>query len=134
MTDVDIIARTVWGEARNQSRQGRLAIAWVIINRHRSGKWFAGDSFSETCLMDRQFSCWNNNTKWRHQMLEINMGDKIFAECTLVSLGALLGDSNFQDPTDGATHFHTSDVVPSWINGLEPNCIIGSHVFYSNVD
>ncbi len=135
MTDADIIARTVWGEARGESRQGRLAVAWVIINRHTSGKWFAGDTFAETCLMDRQFSIWNHDNKWRHRLFELDMGNKAFAECMLVSLGALLRDADFQDPTNGSTHYHASNIVPSWAGeGVASNCIIGKHVFYSDID
>ena len=43
MTDYDfeIMAKTIYGEARGESRQGQTAVACVIFNRFRSGKWFA---------------------------------------------------------------------------------------------
>jgi hypothetical protein len=31
--DIDTLARTIWGEARNQGREGMIAVAWVIRNR-----------------------------------------------------------------------------------------------------
>lgn len=42
--DIDTLARTVWGEARGESLLGKEAVACVILNRHKSGKWFAAET------------------------------------------------------------------------------------------
>ena len=44
--DVDILARTIYGEARGESEIGKRAVASVILNRYKSGKWFAGDTIA----------------------------------------------------------------------------------------
>ena len=36
--DRDILARTLWGEARGESLVGRIAVAWTIRNRVNDGK------------------------------------------------------------------------------------------------
>ncbi len=33
--DIDILARTVYGEARGESELDKLAVAWVVVNRAR---------------------------------------------------------------------------------------------------
>lgn len=37
-TDRDILARTLWGEARGESLAGQIAVAWTIRNRVNEGK------------------------------------------------------------------------------------------------
>lgn len=37
MYDLEVAARTVWGEARGEPPEGRLAVARVIVNRWRAG-------------------------------------------------------------------------------------------------
>jgi len=63
MTDYDfeIMAKTIYGEARGESRQGQKAVACVIFNRFRSGKWFAAKTLAGVCLKPLQFSCWNKS-------------------------------------------------------------------------
>jgi spore germination cell wall hydrolase CwlJ-like protein len=38
--DRDILARTLWGEARGESLDGKIAAAWTIRNRVLDGKGF----------------------------------------------------------------------------------------------
>ena len=68
--DLQILARTLFGEARGEGDEGLEAVACVIMNRYKSGKWFTGydvlngkkiPSVAQTCLKKAQFSCWNKN-------------------------------------------------------------------------
>lgn len=36
--DREILARTLWGEARGESLSGQIAVAWTIRNRVNDGK------------------------------------------------------------------------------------------------
>jgi hypothetical protein len=43
--DRDILARTLWGEARGESLAGQIAVAWTIRNRVNDGNaksWWGG--------------------------------------------------------------------------------------------
>lgn len=40
--DVDILARTIYGEARSEGQEGMEAVACVVMNRYRAGRWFTG--------------------------------------------------------------------------------------------
>ena len=63
MTDYDfeIMAKTIYGEARGETREGQIAVACVIFNRFRSGKWFSAKTLAGVCLKPLQFSCWNKS-------------------------------------------------------------------------
>lgn len=56
--DIDILARTIYGEARGEPWEGKIAVAWVVRNRAERGGWW-GDTIREVCLKPWQFSCWN---------------------------------------------------------------------------
>ncbi|PWK42197.1 hypothetical protein C7534_1054 [Pseudomonas sp. OV226] len=50
--DRDILARTLWGEARGESLAGQIAVAWTIRNRVFDGKtksWW-GEGYASVCL------------------------------------------------------------------------------------
>src|SRR3546814_13540556 len=59
---IDVLARTVWGEARGESVRGMEAVASVVVNRvrraiARGGYWWGNDVVG-VCLRPCQFSCW----------------------------------------------------------------------------
>ena len=59
--DRDILARTLWGEARGEGAAGQIAVAWTIRNRVFDGKtnsWW-GEGYAGVCQKPYQFSCWN---------------------------------------------------------------------------
>jgi hypothetical protein len=55
--DIDIIAKTLYAEARGEGLKGLRAVATVIYNRSKGDE----NKFAKECLKDKQFSCWNNN-------------------------------------------------------------------------
>ena len=62
--DRDILARTLWGEARGEGPAGQIAVAWTIRNRVFDGKeksWW-GEGYAGVCQKPWQFSCWNRNS------------------------------------------------------------------------
>ncbi len=126
------LARTVYGEARGETFEGKVAVAHVIINRFRSAKWFAGDTLAATCLKSKQFSSWNDGDPNRALMMDAVLTEKVFAECLYAALGALLG--RIPDPTGGSTHYHASNVHPDWAKGHTSVATIGAHLFYRGIN
>ena len=61
--ETDILARTIYGEARGESISGMEAVASVVLNRvafaNRRGRFWWGNSIAEVCRAPKQFSCWN---------------------------------------------------------------------------
>ena len=133
---VDTLARTLYGEARGERVLGLEAVAAVILNRARRarlrGRYWWGSTIEEICRRPWQFSCWNNNDPNRMKIEAVGVDNKVFQTCVRVAERAIRGD--LEDPTDGATHYHTMGVLPPWTRGRSPSAKIGRHLFYNDVE
>lgn len=127
--DIDILARTIWGEARGEPRIGKIAVAWVIMNRTAHKRRWAKDVMG-ACLEKYQFSCWLEKDPNRQKMREIGLADLVFRECLQVALTVSLGLE--PDPTQGSDHYLVSTIAAKtkWAKGKTPVCRIGHHAFY----
>lgn len=128
--DIDTLARTVFGEARGETRLGQIAVAHVILNRVKAESWY-GDSIEEVCRKPWQFSCWNENDPNLSKLKAADLGDEAFRKCMFAALGAISGW--FPDPTEGSRHYHTKGVSPEWSRGKTPVCTIGVHRFFNDI-
>lgn len=137
--DIDILARTIWGEARGESVKGMEAVAMVIMNRFvRAARWtlkgkkiWWGGTIREICLKPYQFSCWNTNDPNRQKLNSVDEQDQAFVICKRIARRAVNGA--LQDQLEGATHYHSKGITPYWSLGKAPCCEIGNHIFYNNI-
>jgi N-acetylmuramoyl-L-alanine amidase len=129
---IDVLARTIWGEARGESRRGKEAVAAVVLNRLKRGPARRyGGTIEEVCQRKAQFSCWNENAPNRLKLIGVEINAVAFRECVEIAERAVSGLLN--DPTGGATHYHTINVSPNWSQGETPCARIGSHVFFNDI-
>ncbi len=128
---VDVLARTLYGEARGEPVRGIEAVAAVVANRVRRGGWWGRDVVS-VCLKPRQFSCWNPDDPNRPLIEKVGPSDPVFAICLRVARRAVAGA--LDDPTRGATHYHARSAWPYWARGRAPSAEIGNHLFYNDVE
>ena len=140
MDEVDILARTIYGEARGEGLEGMEAVALVVINRVKAKKWFTGydlingvkiPSVAQTCLKRAQFSCWNKNDANYPLLKKISTDDKIFRICLMVAKRAISGQ--LTDFTNGALYYHTKAIKPKWAIGKSPCYEVKNHLFYNDV-
>ena len=93
--DTDILARTIYGEARGESISGQEAIASVILNRvafaKRRGRYWWGNTIAGVCLAPWQFSCWNENDLNRKIIERADDADIGFCICKRIALRAASG-------------------------------------------
>ncbi|MCW9035573.1 MAG: cell wall hydrolase [Alphaproteobacteria bacterium] len=134
--ETDILARTIYGEARGEAVRGKEAVACVIINRvqkakTKGGYWW-GASIEKVCHKPWQFSCWNVNDPNREKITDPNLNNRVFSSCLRIARRAINGA--ITDPTRGATHYHHKDINPAWARGKAPSAEIGNHLFYNNVE
>jgi spore germination cell wall hydrolase CwlJ-like protein len=131
LTEIDILtlARTVYGEARGESFQGKIAVAHVVLNRVAKESWY-GKTIHGVCKKRWQFSSWNQNDPNRAKILAVTLSDKVFRACFLATLSAT---EKGGDPTEGSTHYHHVDILPRWAKGQVPVVSIGAHLFYNSV-
>lgn len=128
--DCELLARTLWAEARGEGVLGMAAVAAVIVNRAAKGGWWGGD-IKSVCLKPYQFSCWNENDPNRKLLLRVGDEDRHFAAAKTIA--ELAVGKALADTTDGATHYHTKRVSPSWSAGKTPCRVLGNHQFYNNI-
>lgn len=134
MNETEILAKTIYGEARGESVAGQEAVANVILNRVKMNlihpMWW-GKTISEVCLKPKQFSCWNKDDP-NFKILQGDLSENpIFQICYRIAQRALAG--LLKDNTCGATHYHAFNCHPSWAKHLVPCAEIGHHLFYKGV-
>lgn len=122
---LDTAARTVWGEARGEPWDGKVAVAWVIRNRADNPGWW-GRNVAEVCLQPFQFSCWLHNDPNRVKCIQATEVD--LRECRKAVEAVF--DGTEPDITNGADHYHHKTILPRWATGEKPVAIIGDHKFY----
>ena len=100
-SEIDLVARTVYGEARGQSFRGKKAVAHVVINRAKRKKHLWDHSLSAVVLRKKQFSCWNPGDPNHDKMLKVTVSNKEFR----LSKAAVLVALSEPDFTKGSTHY-----------------------------
>ena len=130
---IDTLARTLWGEARGEIREGRVAIAWVVTNRVAGNSWY-GKTVEQVCRFPKQFSCWNDGDSNLPKLHAVMATDPVFRECLDIAAAAVNGSLVGPDPTGGSTHYHAPmNPVPKWARGHAAVTIIGNHLFYNDI-
>lgn len=135
--DVDVLARTLYGEARGEPARGKEAVAAVVMNRVRrarrsGGRYWWGASVGEVCRKPWQFSCWNETDPNLEMLASLTADNKVFQSCLRIARRAIAG--TLADPTEGATHYHAKSARPPWARGRAPAAEIGNHLFYNDVE
>lgn len=134
MQPVEVVAATIWGEARNQGETGMRAVGCVIANRYRA-RYRLRKSPAEVCLDPWQFSCWNAKDPNLPRMRRIaTEPDRAYATARAIA-EEVLADS-IRDITEHARHYYsvTLRTPPTWARGKKPCKVIGDHLFFNNID
>jgi N-acetylmuramoyl-L-alanine amidase len=130
--EIDVIARTIWGEARGEGLAGMQAVAFVILNRVEvaevNGGYWWGNTILQVCHKPYQFSCWNKTDPNFKKVIAVTESDPFFKLCRQTAQRAVLGF--LRDNTNGATHYHERSIMPYWTRGETPTARIGRHIFY----
>lgn len=130
--DLDIFARTLFGEARGEYAQSGLAafiaVGNVIINRKKRGGKYGG-TLSEVCLKPQQFSCWNSHDPNRVLIQEERLDqDPLFRCCQKVA--QQLTEGTWPDLTKNSDHYHATSCTPFWSRKEKVRLRLGNHIFY----
>ena len=139
LSEAQLMALTIYGEARGESREGKIAVGSVILERVEHREW-DGKTLHEVCLMPYQFSCFlpaDPNFK----ALKLIAGDwgtkiarsKVLAECYQVATGLIDGIIT-RTPEIAAAHccqYKTKKASAAWAKKMKVILTIGQHEFYA---
>ena len=122
--DFECLAQAVYFEAGGESEAGQRAVAAVIMNRVRSGRFPNNvcDVIHQAAKGTCQFSWWCDGKS------DEPRDPERWAEAQAAARAVLAGDH--ADRTHGALFFHANYVRPRWSKKLQKTAAIGNHIFY----
>ena len=139
--EIDVLARTIWAEARGEGVAGQVAVGRCIRNRVEAdlghdGKpdWW-GEGYVGVCQAPWQFSCWNKNDPNRPYLTGAKaIPETEYARAREAAVAAMT--SKEPDPTGGATHYYSTTMAspPKWTgHPARRTTKIGRHIFFKDV-
>lgn len=122
----ECLAEALYFEARGESVRGQFAVGEVILNRVESAAYPQSLCGVVKQGTGRKYACQfsyncDGNPKVVHEQDAWDRVGKI---------AAILLEGASRDLTEGATHFHTRAVNPSWARSYTRTTEIGAHLFY----
>lgn len=126
-----LLAMLVWGEARGEADEVKLAVAGVVRNRarFRAGKF--GPDWPSVILAPLQFSCFNTSDPNRDKLLHPLDHDtpEAWQRCYLVANLVYFGIAH--DLSRGADHYFDSSIpAPSWAAADRQTVLCGRMRFF----
>jgi len=127
--ELTIGALTVAMEAQGEPYQGKLGVAYVILNRALKLR----QEISRVVLSPYQFSAWNTGSPTKIFMGDID--STVYAECVTAMQSAY--SRHEPDPTEGAISYLNEEEVikeqgklPLWVSRMTKTVQLGKHTFY----
>ena len=117
--DIHCLATTVYYEARSESLAGQLAVANVVLERSKSGRFP-----KDLCGVVKQAGQFSFVKGGRLPTAPNNAGQWNTAK----AIAHIAMEGSWANPVQGALFFHSSRVSPGWRH--ERLTRIGGHVFY----
>lgn len=117
--DMKCLAGAVYFESKGESLEGQLAVARVIINRVKSGRF--ANSMCGVVYQPGQFSFVRGRG-----MPTIPMASESWREA--VAIAQIAMQDSWNSKAEGALFFHARRVSPSW--GKRQLASIDNHIFY----
>lgn len=123
-SELECLAMNVYHEARGERIEGRVAVAYVTMNR--VNHTYFPDSVCKVVKQRRgkkcQFSWYCDGRSDRPKNKQ--------AWIEALDVASLVYYNEVEDPTKGALFYHTTSVRPVWRHRLDYYRTIGVHKFY----
>lgn len=128
--DVKCLAKNIYYEARNEPKEGKVAVGVVTLNRVENPlypKSICDVVNHKTKTKDGRTICQFSWTCMR--LAKPQESDPLWLESMRIAKNLLLGQYEFwQQKYERAHHFHNTSVNPGWNRRIIAR--IGSHIFY----
>jgi spore germination cell wall hydrolase CwlJ-like protein len=117
----DCLANAVYFEARGESLEGQLAVAEVVLNRARSGRYPA--TWCGVVTQHAQFSFVRGGV-----IPAANRSSEAWKRAVAIARIAQQGSNRML--ASNVLWYHANYVSPSWGRRLARSSVIGAHIFY----
>ena len=122
------LSEALYFEARGETVKGQFAVAEVILNRVSSSRYPNTPCAVINQGTGRKFQCQFSYTcDGRKDTISEKQAYERVSKVARATLDGIEGSGNL---TDGATHYHTTAVRPSWSRKYVKTAQIGVHLFY----
>lgn len=137
LSNLEVLALTIYGEARGELIEGQVAVGCVIRNRVSNLR-----NYKDVCFEKYQFSCWNQNDPNYSILTELagkiviggilDIDNLALTQCHWVAQGIM--NLFILDNTHGARNYMTTKLfvsgdVPQWARAMKTSAVIGNHSF-----
>lgn len=126
---LQIAGRTLWQEARGETLDGQQAVAHVLWNRVRLGKW--GHTLASVCLWKMQFDGWRSVDPNFQPSCALADDDPELVKLMDIVAAA----ETASDITNDATHYYAANMRPPplWAKLATLCGRYGNQIFFKNV-
>jgi len=129
----EVLAMTLYGEARGAPYKAKLGMARVMMNRVKDGRF--GSSIEDVVTKPKQFSCYNDGDPNLDEILIVaDDFEKAFdiniylRDCYNAAMTVLSGKDD--TPVKESLYYHTDKVNPKWNKKLKLEAKIGNTLFW----
>lgn len=122
------LSEALYFEARGETVKGQFAVAEVIMNRVKSGRFPATLCGVIKQGTGRKYQCQFTYTCDGYK--DVIREHQAFLRVSKVARAILDGAVGAGNLTEGATHYHTTAVRPAWARTYKQTARIGVHLFY----
>jgi len=137
--EVSCLAVNIYHEARGESKEGKLAVAFVTLNRVKSNAY--PDTVCGVVYQGYHKPSWRDETKMvpiRHRCQfswycdgkpDIVRDFNIYEE--IIKLSIDVWEDRYEDNTNGSLFYHADYVEPTWAQHMAKTVKIDRHIFYT---
>jgi len=118
-SDEVLLARMLFGEARNCSDEEMIDVAYTAVNRANDGKRWNGETLREAILKPWQYSCFNSGDPNLPKLKDPKKYDpESWERCLRIARGVVSGE--YEDKNKGATHYFAKGTRrPAWADSSQ---------------
>lgn len=123
---IHCLAKNIYFEAKGEPEKGKVAVAFVTMNRIKSGLYP-----NDVCSVVTQKTGSVCQFSWFCQKKALTQPDsREYNKIVPIAYDVYINHQYMRDPTRGALFFHADYVAPSWSKRFKRTEVIGRHIFY----
>ena len=129
--DLKCLATALYFEARGEPTDGNVAVAQVILNRVKAGRWRNTICGVVNQGRERGSGCQFSYACARYKQPAAR--DKLWLRAVAIARDVMTNKVTLK-PYERSTYFHATYVSPSWSHSFKRSGRIGRHIFYETIE